>query len=344
MSATSDALHRNAVVVDGLVFFSDGNTRDMLAGGVSAINLTVAEMSAGFEDALRDTMAWRERARDPAGSWLLVEQAEDIARAKEQGKLGLIMGWQNAKPLGDQIDRVKLFHTLGLRVIQLTYNEANLIGDGCLETRNAGLSLLGVEMVKEMNRVGIAIDLSHCAPQTCLDAARHSRQPVLLTHANANAVIVRPRNKSDDVIRAVAETGGVIGCSVHAYLLWRGKAGQRPTMEDFVANIKHIGNLVGYEHVGIGTDYPSVDTYEAVRHVMVMSRTKYAASGGDFSTAFGDVMEARYPEEIPTPVQFPRITEALEKAGLTTTQIEGVLGANFQRAFGQIWSVAKSSA
>ncbi|MVW69980.1 dipeptidase [Bordetella sp. 15P40C-2] len=341
MTTSSEALHRNSVVIDGLVFFSDGDTRDMLAGGVSAINLTVTEMSAGFEEALRDAVTWRERALDPSSSWVLVEQTEDIVRAKQQGKLGLIMGWQNAKPLGDQIDRVKLFHTLGLRVIQLTYNEANLIGDGCLEKRNAGLSMLGIEMVKEMNRVGIAIDLSHCAPQTCLDAAQHSTKPVLLTHANANAIIVRPRNKSDDVIRAVADTGGVIGCSIHAYLLWRGKAGQRPTMEDFVANIKHIGNLVGYEHVGIGTDYPSVETYEAVRHVMVMSRTKYAASGGDFSSAFGDVMEARYPVEIPTPAQFPRITEALEQAGLTAGQIEGVLGGNFQRAFNDIWSVAK---
>lgn len=341
MSATSEALHRKSVVIDGLVFFSDGNTRDMLAGGVSAINLTVTEMSAGFEEALRDAITWRERALDPSGSWLLVQQAGDIALAKQQGKLGLIMGWQNAKPLGDQVDRVKLFHTLGIRVIQLTYNEANLIGDGCLEKRNAGLSMLGVDMVKEMNRVGIAIDLSHCAPQTCLDAARHSSKPVLLTHANANAVIQRPRNKSDDVIRAVADTGGVIGCSIHAYLLWRGQAGQRPTLEDFVANIKHIGNLVGYEHVGVGTDYPSVDTYEAVRHVMVMSRTKYAASGGDFSSAFGDVMEARYPEEIPTPAQFPRITQALEEGGLTAAQIEGVLGGNFQRVFGEIWSAAQ---
>ncbi|WP_459616350.1 dipeptidase [Bordetella sp. 2513F-2] len=338
--SSSAALHRQSVVVDGLVFFSDGDTRDMLAGGVSAINLTVTEMAADFEEALRDVMTWRERALDPASSWLLVERMEDIARAKAEGKLGLIMGWQNAKPLGDRVERVKLFHTLGMRVIQLTYNEANLIGDGCLEKRNAGLSKLGLEMVAEMNRVGIAIDLSHCAPQTCLDAARHSTRPVLLTHANANAVITRPRNKSDDVIRAVADTGGVVGCSIHAYLLWRGKAGQQPTLEDFVANVKHIGGLVGYDHVGIGTDFPSVQTYEAVRHVMVMSRTKYAASGGDFSTAFGDVMEARYPVETPTPAQFPRLTQALEEGGLSASQIEGVLGANFQRAFGEIWSAA----
>ncbi|MBV7482439.1 dipeptidase [Bordetella sp. BOR01] len=337
MSSTA-GIHEQAVVVDGLVFFSDGSTRDMLAGGVSAINLTVTDMRSDFEQALKDVMAWRQRALDPDSGWLLVERAEDIARAKRQGKLGLIMGWQNGRPLGEQPDRVALFHTLGMRVIQLTYNEANLLGDGCLERRNAGLSALGIEMVREMNRVGIAIDLSHCAPQTCLDAARHSARPVLLTHANANAVIARPRNKSDEVIKAVAATGGVVGCSIHAYLSWRGDPRQQPLLEDLVANVRYIGELVGYEHVGIGTDFPAVDTYEAVRHVMVMSRTKYAASGGDFSDAFGDVMEARYPKEAPTPAQFPQLTRALEQGGLSPTQIMGVLGGNFQRAFAQAWA------
>lgn len=331
-------LHRKSVIVDGLVFFSDGSARDMLAGGVSAINLTVTDMGADFEQALKDAMTWRQRCAEPGSPWLLVERADDIARAKREGKLGLIMGWQNGKPLGDQLDRVALFHTLGIRVIQLTYNEANLLADGCLEKRNAGLSDLGVRMVAEMNRVGIAVDLSHCAEQTCLDAARHSSKPVFLTHANANAVIQRPRNKSDAVLKAVAETGGVIGCSIHAYLNWRGDPRRQPLLEDFVANVRHIGQLVGYEHVGIGTDFPSVDTYEAVRHVMVMSRTKYAASGGDFSNAFGDVMEARYPVETPTPAQFPAFTHALHAAGLGDTQVMGVLGGNFQRALAQSWS------
>lgn len=340
MDTTTTELHRRSTIIDGLVFFSDGSARDMLAGGVSAINLTVTDMGSDFEQALRDAMTWRERCAAPDSPWMLVERADDIARARQAGKLGLIMGWQNGRPLGDQVDRVALFHTLGIRVIQLTYNEANLLGDGCLEKRNAGLSDLGVKMVKEMNRVGIAVDLSHCAAQTCLDAARYSSKPVLLTHANANAVIPRPRNKSDEVIKAIAETGGVIGCSIHAYLNWRGDPKQQPTLEDFVANVRHIGQLVGYEHVGIGTDFPSVDTYEAVRHVMVMSRTKYAASGGDFSSAFGDVMEARYPVETPTPAQFPAFTHALHKAGLTDTQIMGVLGGNFQRAFAQSWATA----
>lgn len=336
--ATQSPGSQPPLIIDGLVFFSDGSTRDMLAGGVSAINLTITDMASDFEQAIKDIMLWRERCA-PGGEWHLVQTAADLDEARRLGKLGLIMGWQNARPIGDQIDRVQLFHRLGMRVIQLTYNEANLIGDGCLEKRQAGLTNFGVEVVKEMNRVGIAIDVSHCAEPTCLDACRHSERPVLLTHANANGVIPRPRNKSDAVLRAVADTGGVVGCSIHAYLAWRGVAGEQPTLDDFVANVKYIGNLTGYEHVGIGTDFPSVDTYEAVRHVMVMSRTKYAASGGDFSTAFGDVMEARYPKETPTPAQFPKLVEALEKGGLTSGQVAGVLGENFRRAFDACWTV-----
>ena len=342
MSNRSDEarkVHDEATVIDGLVFFSDGSTRDALAGGVSAMNVTISEMASDFEQAVKDIALWRERCEDPDGSWKLVQQVEDIAAAKESGKVGLIMGWQNAKPFGDQIERVAMFRQLGMRVVQLTYNEANLIGDGCLEKRNAGLSKFGIEVVKEMNRVGIAIDISHCAEQTCLDTCTYSDKPVLLTHANANAVIKRPRNKSDQVIKAVANTGGVIGCSIHAYLNWRGDPKQQPTLDDFVANVKYIGDLVGYEHVGIGTDFPSVDTYAAVHHVMVMSRTKYAASGGDFSDAFGDVMEARYPVETPTPAQFPLLAEALDKGGLNAEAITGVLGKNFYRAFNECWNV-----
>jgi membrane dipeptidase len=330
---------KSATVVDGLVFFSDGSTRDVLAGGVTALNVTVTDMQSDFEQAVIDMAAWQRRCAEKNARWLLVGQAADINRAKQAGKAGLIMGWQNAKPFGDRLERIAAFHQLGLRVVQLTYNEANLVGDGCLEKRNAGLSAFGIEVVRELNRVGIAIDLSHCAEQTCLDACRYSGRPVFLTHANANAVIRRPRNKSDAVIRAVAETGGVIGCSIHAYLNWRGDPRQQPTLDDFVANVKYIANLVGFEHVGIGTDFPSVDSYEAVRHVMVMSRTKYAASGGDFAEAFGDVMEARYPRETPTPAQFPLLAEALSTAGLAPGEIANVLGRNFYRAFDVCWNV-----
>lgn len=339
MSTAAPLDYEAATIIDGLVFFSDGSTRDMQAGGVTAMNVTISEMAAGFEQAVKDIALWRSRCDGPGSTWRLVENVSDIDAAKQQGKVGLIMGWQNAKPFGDQLDRVEMFHRLGVRVVQLTYNEANLIGDGCLEKRNGGLSNFGIEVVKEMNRVGIAIDISHCAEQTCLDACAHSDKPVFLTHANANAVIVRPRNKSDAVIKAVAATGGVIGCSIHGYLNWRGDPKQQPTLEDFVANVKYIGELVGYEHVGIGTDFPSVDSYEAVHHVMVMSRTKYAASGGDFSDAFGDVMEARYPKETPTPAQFRELANALENAGLAADVVSGVLGRNFYRGLNSSWNV-----
>jgi len=339
MTLTSGLDYSAATVIDGLVFFSDGSNRDMLAGGVTAMNLTVTEMASGFEQAVKDLVHWRKYCATTPG-WTLVECTADIARAKREGALGLIMGWQNAKPIGDELDRIAMFHALGLRVLQLTYNEANLIGDGCLEKRNGGLTTFGIRAVKEMNRVGLAIDVSHCAEQTCLDACTHSARPVLLTHANANTVVKRPRNKSDDVIRAVAATGGVIGCSIHGYLNWRGDPAQQSSLETFVANVRHIGGMVGYEHVGIGTDFPSVDNYEAVRHVMVMSRTKYPGSGGDLSDAFGDVMEARYPRETPTPAQFPVLAQALEDGGLRHDQVLDVLGRNFQRAFDACWSAA----
>jgi len=336
---TEDTKTEQPIVIDGLVFYSDGSARDMLAGGVNAINLTVTDMQADFATAVEDAVRWRRLCADPQSDWHLITKKEDFFIARQNKKLGLIMGWQNARPLGDRLEHIGLFQELGIRIIQLTYNEANLIGDGCLESRNAGLSNFGIQAVQELNNVGIAIDVSHCAPQTCLDACQHSTKPVLLTHANPSVVIQRPRNKDDKVIKAVADTGGVIGCSIHAYLSWRGDPKQQPLLEDFVQCVKYVGNLAGWDHVGIGTDFPSVKTYEAVRHVMVMSRTKYGASGGDFSDAFGDVMEARYPVETPTPEQFPVLLQALEKGGLNTAQIEAVAGGNFMRALDACWSV-----
>lgn len=336
MNTFSTSDYQAATVIDGLVFFSDGSNRDMLAGGVTAMNLTVTEMAAGFEEAVADLVRWRRHCRVTPG-WKLVENVDDIDAAKKGGSLGLIMGWQNVKPIEDKLERIELFRDLGLRIIQLTYNEANLMGDGCLEARNGGLSTFGIKAVQEMNRVGLAIDVSHCVEQTCLDACKHSTRPVLLTHANANAVVRRPRNKSDEVIQAVARTGGVIGCSIHGYLNWGGDPNEQSSLKNFVANVRHIGNLVGYEHVGIGSDFPAVDNYDAVTHVMVMSRTKYPGSGGDLARAFGDVMEARYPKETPTPAQFPVLAQALSDGGLTHDQVTGVLGRNFHRVLGECW-------
>jgi len=330
-------LEQSAPVIDGLVFYSDGDATDLLSGGVSAVNLTVVYPLADLRQAIDELSEWLKRLGDPESQWRLVSTTDDIRRAGEEGKVGLIMGWQNMLPVEDRLDRLTLFHRLGVRVMQLTYNDANFIGDGCLERRDGGLTEFGRRAVAEMNAVGIAIDLSHCGEKVCLDAAELSNKPILLTHANAKAVFNQPRNKSDDALRAVARTGGVIGLSIHGFMNWSGNAAEPPSLEGIAEQAKYVRNLVGIDHIGVGTDFASLGDKSAADYFLAMSKSKYSGTAGAFVRAFGNRLEDRYPKDTPTPRQFPRIFDALARAGFKSAEIEKIAGGNFVRAFREIW-------
>jgi membrane dipeptidase len=331
------ALHGRLLVIDGLIFYSDGDASDLLAGGYAAANVTVRDPIAGFEESFDAMARWLTLATRPDSPWRLVERAADIEAARGEGKVGLIMGWQETKLLGDRVERVAMFHRMGLRACQLTYNEASAVGDGCLEPRNAGLSAFGHAVVEEFNRVGIAIDLSHVGERTSLDAARHSRKPVLLTHANAKAVHDRVRNKSDEVLRAVAATGGLCGASIHGFMNWDGDPDHPPSLEGFVRQVRHLVRLVGVEHVSFGTDFAAVGDKRAADFFLRMSATRYGSGTGDYVRAFGNSLEGRFPPELNNPRLMPRKTEALLAAGFSEDAVEKIMGRNLRRVLGEIW-------
>lgn len=324
-------------VIDGLIFYSDGDPGPLLDGGVTAVNLTCANPLAGLWRAVDEMGAWIRRAGLPGSRWRIVRSAADIAAARAEGRMGLILGWQNILPVEHQLDRLAFFHALGLRVIQLSYNEASLVADGCLERRPVGLTAFGRSVVVEMNRLGLAIDLSHCAETVALEAAEISSRPILVTHANARAVFEQPRNKSDAVIRAVAGTGGVIGLSIHGFMNWDGDPAHPNTLAGFVANVRHVRDLVGVAHIGIGTDYASLSRPDAADFFLTMSRDKYQGTAGAYIEAFGNTLEGRYPAEAPRPQDYPRIFDALADAGFSDDEIAAIAGGNFLRAFDRIW-------
>jgi membrane dipeptidase len=331
------SLHDRLLVIDGLVFHSDGDPRWLREGNVAAANVTLRSPIDNLETTFDAFATWRALCADPASGWLLVERGEDIDRAKAEGKVGLIMGWQDTKMLGDKVERLEAFRQLGLRIVQLTYNEASAVGDGCLEKRNAGLSNFGYEVVAEMNRLGMAIDLSHTGEQTCLDTAAATKQPILLTHANARAVTNRVRNKSDEVIRAVAKTGGVIGVSLHGFMNWDGNPANPPTLELFLRHLRHVVNLVGIEHVGFGNDMAALSSSAKADAILDMSFTRYAGATADFVRAFGNTLEKRYPDELNNPRFLSRKTDALLRAGYKESEVEKIMGLNFRRVLGEIW-------
>ena len=324
-------------VIDGLVFYSDGDASPLKDGGVTAVNLTCVNPLAGLVQAIDETATWLRRVDSPESQWRLVRTTDDITKAQADGKVGLIMGWQNILPIEHKIDRLTLFRDLGLRVVQLSYNEASLVADGCLEKRPVGLTAFGRKVVEEMNRLGIAIDLSHCAEQVAIEAAEVSSKPILITHANAKSIFDQPRNKGDDAIKAMAKTGGVIGLSIHGFMNWDGNPKNPATLEGFVRNVKYVADLVGIDHVGIGTDYSSLSHPHAADFFLTMSHSQYPGTAGAYIQAFGNTLEGRYPEAVPTAREYPQILEALIQGGFSKDDVDKIAGGNFMRAFREIW-------
>ena len=208
-------LYRRAIVIDGASeAFStgpDGFPVDpkaiaaAAASGVTAINFTVVGPGTGFEETVAAIATVQRVAEANPDRYLVVRHHSDILRAKKSGALGLILGFQTTEMLGEELARLAVFRGLGVRIMQLTYNARSLYGDGCLEPANAGLSNLGREAVGRMNRLGIAVDVSHSGQRTTAEAIEASAKPILISHAGCRAVFDNPRNKDDAALRALAQ-------------------------------------------------------------------------------------------------------------------------------------------
>jgi membrane dipeptidase len=332
------AVHSEAVVIDGLVYHCDGHAAEFRQANAAAANITVCDFEADFTEACDRIAKWLDLIARGENRWRLIERVDDIGAAADDGDVGLIMGFQNARPIGDQLDRIDLFHRLGVRIIQLTYNNRNFLGDGCLEPVDGGLSAFGRRAIERMNVLGVAIDLSHVGERTSLMAAEASARPVLATHANAKALADWPRNKSDDVIRAIAATGGTIGVSIYGPLLWNGLPGRPPSLNDLVRQAEYVAGLVGIEHLSFGTDFFSVGdpaTYSAVVD-MESELTNPAAAA--YAAEFGNALPDRYPPDCRRLANLSQITDAFMKSGWSADDVKALLGGNLRRVFGSIWT------
>jgi membrane dipeptidase len=226
---------------------------DAHASGVTAVNITlgyVAGTAEPFESTIADIRRWDAAMQAHPNDLIKVLALADIARAKAQKKIGLICGFQNSAMMGTDARRVDTFAAMGVRVIQLTYNVANQLGDGSMVPEGRGLTPFGREVVERLNANRVMVDLSHSGRQICLDAARASRQPISINHTGCRALVDLPRNKTDEELRLVAERGGFVGIYFMPFLNPSGHA----TAADVLAHIEHALNVCGEDHVGIGTD------------------------------------------------------------------------------------------
>jgi membrane dipeptidase len=231
--------------------------------GVTAINYSIPQHNS-FQVAVEGIAASAYRLDELGEVIVKATCAEDVQRAKEEGKHAVMWCLQNTLPFGGgvnaerELDTIDLFHQLGVRSVQLTYNLRNFVGDGCLEHHQSGLTYFGLEVVDRMNRLGMLIDVSHCSPQTTLDAVEVSKAPVAATHAGCKGVYYHSRNKTDEELKAIAEKDGYVGIpSTPAFL------GGRGTLRELLDHVDYAVSLIGVDHVGIGSDYGynSWDTY-----------------------------------------------------------------------------------
>ena len=309
---------------------------DVRESGMTAVNLTVGSVGSyarDYDGAVESIAHWDGEIAAHPDVLMKFRDARDFAIAKKNRRLAIIYGFQDATPFGEDIDRLDTFHGLGVRIVQLTYNRRNLVGDGCLEPGDAGLSQLGRQLVERMNARDVLVDLSHCGRRTTDEAILASKKPVAITHAGCAAVADRPRNKNDATLRKLAEHGGVIGIYLMPYLRMSGQ----PMADDVIAHIEHALDVCGEDHVGIGTDgtisaVQLTEEYKKAFADEIAERQKRGVSApGETSAVYTFVPDLNTPRRLET------IATLLARRGKSERVIEKVLGGNFLRLFTETW-------
>ncbi|MGA1852094.1 membrane dipeptidase [Sphingobium sp. HT1-2] len=306
------------------------------ASGLTAVNITIGYVSGSddpFVQSVREVAETDAQVRANSRDLMKILTAADISRAKAEGKVGLIYGFQNGAMMGQDASRVDIFANLDVRIFQLTYNPANQLGDGSMAPGNRGLTPFGREVVARCNAQRVMVDLSHSGEQTCLEAARISKQPISINHTGCRAVTNLPRNKTDAELKLVADRGGFVGIYFMPFLDLSGHA----RAEHVVAHIDHAVKLCGEDHVGIGTDgtvtqIDDLKAYEAVLAKEIAARQAAGISAkGERPDTYPFVVDLRGPD------QFRKLAGLLRAKGYSTARIEKILGGNFLRYAETIW-------
>ncbi|HEV7490217.1 MAG TPA: membrane dipeptidase [Rhodanobacteraceae bacterium] len=309
---------------------------DVRASGVTTVNMTVGSVGSyarDYDGAIEQIAHWDNEIAAHPKVLMKFHNAHDFAEAKRSGRLAIIYGFQDTTPFGEDLARLETFRNLGVKIVQLTYNRRNLVGDGCLEPGDAGLSLFGRDLVERMNAQDVLIDLSHCGRRTTDEAIAASKKPVAITHAGCAAVSDLPRNKNDATLRSLAEHGGVVGIYLMPYLRTSGQ----PMAADVISHIEHALDICGEDHVGIGTDgtisaVQLTDEYKKAFADEIAERKKRGVSAPGETTAV-----YTFVPDLNTPRRFETIASLLAKRGKSERAIEKVLGGNFLRLFNETW-------
>lgn len=310
---------------------------DVKASGMSATNVTIGFVAGDmepFEHSVREVAQWDALIRRNSGNLIKVLDAQDIRDAHAAGKTGVILGFQNAAMMGDDASRVEIFGDLGVRVIQLTYNIRNQLGDGSMVPENRGLTGFGRDVLAQLNSKNILVDLSHSGEQTCLDALAASQTPISITHTGCRAVTDLPRNKTDEELRLLADKGGVAGMYYMPFLA----TGRQAMASDLIMHMEHAIHICGEDHVGIGSDggVTAVDDMPAYRAEIRKEVAARRAAGIGAKGETADIVPML--PDIQGPEKFWKLADLLEARGHPAARIDKILGGNFLRLMDDVWA------
>jgi membrane dipeptidase len=342
LSPRARALYRRALILDcnsgppgGQLLPLPQTDLDVVrASGINIIKLTLGGINRDFARTVAEIAQAQQLCEVHPGYFTQVRVATDFARAKREARLGIIFSFESADMLGGRLEAFEVFRDLGVRVMQLSYNRRSPFAAGVMEPDGGGLSPLGRDALKEMNRLGIAVDLSHANARTTTDALELSTRPPLMTHAGCAVIHAHPRNKTDEQLRALAARGGVVGIYDLPYLT---ASPRQPTLDDYLAHLEHALEVAGEDHVGIGSDVgidpfdTSADSMAAYERALEERRTSgLSAPEEDRPT---------YVVGLNTPHRIEIIADRLLARGHSEAVTEKVIGANFARVLAKIWQV-----
>jgi membrane dipeptidase len=323
--------YADQIVIDGLIIsrgWNDDSFEALAKSGYTGFNTSLD--SKDLTSALESLAEWKSRIGDHPNRLMSARSAEDFITAKQENKVAVMFGFQNATMIEKSIDNLNTLYAEGTRWIQLTYNERNLLGDGCTERTNAGLSDFGIEAVQRMNELGIIVDLSHCGRQTTLDGIQFSKAGVSMNHTMCEALYKEhPRAKTDQQIRAMAEKGGVMGIICLGYMIGPDPGGQT-TLETYIDHIDHAVNIAGIDHVGLAADFAieGLEANGATRENWFVPRL----------SRFKPSYQVRWPPWIPEldrAERYQYVAKAMEKRGYKDEEIAKILGKNWLRYFNE---------
>ena len=321
------------LIIDALQYsnWTEKIFRQMNDGGITAVHVTIC-YHEDFQEMVQNVIAWNQRFEQYSQLIFHGRTADDVRKADEEGRTAIFFGFQNCSPIEDNIGLVEVCHQLGVRFMQLSYNNQSLLAAGCYEMDDAGITRMGRQVIKEMNRVGLVVDMSHSAKRSTLEAIEISERPIAITHANPSNWYDALRNKSDDVLKSLAESGGMLGFSMYPHHL---KDKSDCQLDDFCGMIARTAEMIGVERIGFGSDL----CQDQPDSVVEWMRNGTWTRGKDFGE--GNASLAGFPEQpnwFKENRDFENIFNCLRKIGFSESEVERIAGLNwlefFEQSFG----------